>query len=232
MKKFTKLFLSCAAITAVTAAVATSAMAADITGDFTGTYDEATKKVTITSDVTPAEGTQVTFLVFEGEKDVTVDANTIKGIDQGTTIQPANDGLKSDVVTEEGKKKVYTVMLGYDDGTGFKPYSASFTLSGAAGDETEITIGDVDFGGSVNAMDATMIARKATGSTATTGHVGEVYATSDSNFDVTQVIIGDVDLGGSVNAMDATMIARKATGSTATTGHVGETIMIGDEITE
>ena len=142
MKKFTKLFLSCAAMAAVTAAVATSAMAADITGDFTGKYDEETKTVEITTDVTPAEGTQVTFLVFEGEKDVTVDANTIKGIDQGTTIQPANNGLMSDVGTKD-EKTVYTVMLGYDDGTGFKPYTASFTL-GSSGEGVKILVGDTN----------------------------------------------------------------------------------------
>ena len=67
MKKFTKLFLSCAAVAAVTAAVATTAMAAEITGDVEGTFNETDKTVTITT--TAAElgadtSKPVTFLVY------------------------------------------------------------------------------------------------------------------------------------------------------------------------
>ena len=54
MKKFSKLFLSCAAVAAVTAAVATSAMAAgEISATYTAAGENVTAKLTI-----DASGTQ------------------------------------------------------------------------------------------------------------------------------------------------------------------------------
>ena len=48
MKKFSKLFLSCAAVAAVTAAVATSAMAA---GEISAEYSAETASLKITKDI-------------------------------------------------------------------------------------------------------------------------------------------------------------------------------------
>lgn len=66
MKKFTKLFLTCAAVTAVTAAVATTAMAAvDVTGgELTGTYADG--QLSLTGLTEKAE----TVLVLKAEADV------------------------------------------------------------------------------------------------------------------------------------------------------------------
>ena len=148
MKKFTKLFLSCAAVAAVTAAVATSAMAADKT--LTASYEtDATTglgKVTITCD---SQDTTKTLLVLKPGSDKTaVKTTDILQIDQ-------KDGAITEAVipaldeTKEADKGTYTVLVG---GTSGDIYVGTFTIGA-----TPVLIGDADQDKFVDASDATAI---------------------------------------------------------------------------
>lgn len=157
MKKFTKMFLSCAAVAALTAAVATSAMAADVQlkGGLAGTYNDVTGMLTITkpTDMTEDATKEATLLVYDADADVTklegADADKIVGIDQAAKAEFANAGLKG-TPTEAGGKK-YVVALGYYDKAGaFK--IAKGNLFGV-----NVMIGDATLNGKVNVDDATAI---------------------------------------------------------------------------
>ena len=184
MKKFTKLFLSCAAMAAVTAAVATSAMAADITGDFAGTFDETNKTVTITTtaaDLGADTTNDITFLVFKGTDVTAVDDAAVKGIDQGDDVQPENSGLKNDVEEPAEGQDTYTVMIGFyqtSDNT-FTTKKATFKLGTSAGEEFKL--GEVDGDASkLSTNDATCVLGAALGDTTGIGYAGKtVTATAE-----------------------------------------------------
>lgn len=163
MKKFTKLFLSCALVSAMAVTAAASAFAEidatyDITGkDLTGTYTTSSNAITALNltSITPDAGTQVTFLVYKEDASKTeVAAADVIGIDQnaaGTTgdVKPANSGLKDGSVTEtEGKATTYIVKVGYTKGGTFTVAEGKFTVGknagilGDADQDEDITIGD------------------------------------------------------------------------------------------
>lgn len=225
MKKFTKLFLSCAAVAAVTAAVATSAMAAgEITGGVTGdvTVPE-TGAVTITNlsvGETPDPNTQVTFLVFKGTADTDISADSVKGIDQGTAVQPTNNGLKSDVTVPESGQETYTVKVGYYKSGAFKVKSGTFKLGTPAGEE--YTIGDVSGEGDVDSLDAAAILSFDAGYETPTEilNVGKAITIVDagtSGFTATSTIMGDVSGEGDADSLDAAAILSFDAGYTTAT---------------
>lgn len=160
MKKFTKLFLSCAAVAAVTAAVATTAMAADITSSdgLKGSYDAATNKVTLEAPADADTAKEMTFLVFEGETDTSVAAETVIGIDQNTGL-PENTGLIEDsVVGEEDPEVTYTVKLGYyptGENSTFTVLTGTFKAGKSSG--VEVLVGDADDDDDITANDASEI---------------------------------------------------------------------------
>lgn len=144
MKKFTKLFLSCAAAAALTAAVATSAMAAegdvDLKGAITGIYNAGTLTLTAPND----EDAIKTVVVLDAEG-ADEDANTVKiqnknviGIDQVTenTIVVKLDTAKVDTVN-----KKYTVLVG---GSAGQIYEATFGGPNATASYGQVTLGDTD----------------------------------------------------------------------------------------
>lgn len=148
MKKFTKLFLSCAAVAAITAAVATSAMAADpvtLKGQLAGsTYADG--KLTIVAPADMDTTKAATLLVVEGDG-TTVEAAKVEGIDQTASgVAFDKTGLKT--APTEGK---YKVMLGYYDTNGtFK--KATSNLFGAG-----VKIGDANLDDDITLKDATAI---------------------------------------------------------------------------
>ncbi len=165
MKKFTKLFLSCALVSAMAVTAAASAFAAApseatyaITGDLTGTYTTSSNDITSlkvgTTDVELEANSQVTFIVYKEGADTTeLKAEDVLGIDQGTTVQPENKGLKANGVEEtEGVATNYIVKVGYTPkGGDFTVAEGKFTVGKAAtpayivGDadaDDDITIGD------------------------------------------------------------------------------------------
>lgn len=187
MKKFTKLFLSCAAIAAVTAAVATSAMAADITGGLSGTYEDGKLSIVAPNDIDAAKA--ATLLVYDASADVTdLSAETdVVGIDQskaGTAFE--NTGLKGAPTEEDGT--TYVVALGYYTKAG------DFTVTtGKLFSNGQILIGDADQDGFVDGGDATAILKVNVGT----------YTFVDNGEEA-----ADADQDGYVDGGDATAILK------------------------
>lgn len=141
MKKFTKLFLSCAAVAALTAAVATSAMAAegDVDlkgGEITGTYNAGT--LTLTA---PNAADAFKTVVVLDAADVAADPNTVQiqsknviGIDQVTENTIV---VKLDTAKVDADNKKYTVLVG---GSAGEVYTATFGKGG-------VLLGDVTLDG-------------------------------------------------------------------------------------
>ena len=163
MKKFTKLFLSCMAVSAITAAVATSAMAADLTGDVKGSYDES-GKLTITNlaELGIKEGTQATILVVGPNADLTaITEGKIEYINQDAQANVATAwgtvGLKSAPAEEkEETKGTYTVMVGYEPAVaGTEPFvvaKSTFTIGAS-----QLLVGDVNGDARINGPDAVAV---------------------------------------------------------------------------
>ncbi len=168
MKKFTKLFLSCAAVAALTGAIATSAMAADLTA----TYNEpeegaATTTVDITCDSTDATKT---LLVIKGTDLTSIDAEDIIQIDQAETIEKA-------IVAGDLEDGTYTVLMG---GTSGEIYSGTFRI-GSGG----VLIGDVNLSGDITLSDATQIVLHKTSKQLITDESALVAADTNLSGDIT-----------------------------------------------
>ncbi len=142
MKKFSKLFLSCAAVAAVTAAVATSAMAA---GGISATYtaageNETTAKLTI--DASGYTADQKTLLIVPSSVSLDkVTAGDVVQIDQNAEIVDV-------VLPADLKDGTYTVYMGGDG----QVYSDTFRVGAG-----KVLIGDADQDGFVDGGDATAI---------------------------------------------------------------------------
>ena len=193
MKKFSKLFLSCAAVAAVTAAVATSAMAAgEVSATYTPAADGATTaSLKITTNYT---ADQKTLLIVPSS--ITLDkvsADDVVQIDQNADIVdvvlPAN--------LKDGK---YTVYMGGDG----QVYSTNFKV----GNASSVLVGDVNQDASITLGDATAIVRHKTGAATIT--------------DADALIAADTNYDDSITLGDATCIVMYKIGNTAKAGHVGE----------
>ena len=123
MKKFSKLFLSCAAVAAVTAAVATSAMAA---GEISAEYSAETASLKITTKYT---ADQKTLLIVPSSVSLDkVTADDVVQIDQNAEI--VDVALPADL--KDGK---YTVYMGGDG----QVYSDTFRVGAG-----KVLIGDAN----------------------------------------------------------------------------------------
>ena len=141
MKKFSKLFLSCAAVAAVTAAVATSAMAA---GEVSATYTPAETGATTASlkITTKYTADQKTLLIVPSSVSLDkVTADDVVQIDRNAEI--VDVALPADL--KDGK---YTVYMGGDG----QVYSDTFRVGAG-----KVLIGDANQDGYVEAADATAI---------------------------------------------------------------------------
>lgn len=194
MKKFSKLFLSCAAVAAVTAAVATSAMAA---GEISATYtaageNETTAKLTI--DASGYTADQKTLLIVPSSVSLDkVTAGEVVQIDQNAEI--VDVVLPADL--KDGK---YTVYMGGDG----QVYSTNFKV----GNASSVLVGDVNQDASITLGDATAIVRHKTGAAPIT--------------DADALIAADTNYDDSITLGDATCIVMYKIGNTAKAGHVGE----------
>ena len=131
----------------------------DITGGLTGTYTTSSNDITSLQvggqTVELQADSQVTFLVYKKGADATeVKAEDVIGIDQGTTIQPTNKGLKDGSVTETaGTPTTYVVKVGYTPAGGqFTVAEGTFTVGEAA-----YIVGDADGSGKISGADAMAI---------------------------------------------------------------------------
>lgn len=141
MKKFSKLFLSCAAVAAVTAAVATSAMAAgEISATYTAAGENATAKLTIDASGYTADQKTLLIVPSSVSLDKVTDGDVVQ-IDQNAEI--VDVVLPADL--KDGK---YTVYMGGDG----QVYSDTFRVGAG-----KVLIGDANQDGYVEAADATAI---------------------------------------------------------------------------
>lgn len=193
MKKFSKLFLSCAAVAAVTAAVATSAMAAgEVSATYTPAADGATTaSLKITTNYT---ADQKTLLIVPSS--VTLDkvsADDVVQIDQNADIVdvvlPAN--------LKDGK---YTVYMGGDG----QVYSTNFNV----GNVSSVLIGDVNQDTKINLSDATGVVQ----------HAMKVKAITDAD----ALIAADANDDSKINLSDATCIVKYSVKMTDGIGNVGQ----------
>ena len=139
MKKFSKLFLSCAAVAAVTAAVATSAMAA---GEISAEYSAETASLKITTKYT---ADQKTLLIVPSSVSLDkVTADDVVQIDQNAEI--VDVALPADL--KDGK---YTVYMGGDG----QVYSTNFNV----GNASSVLVGDATQDDSIDLDDATAVVK-------------------------------------------------------------------------
>lgn len=164
MKKFSKLFLSCAAVAAVTAAVATSAMAA---GEVSATYTPAETGATTASlkITTKYTADQKTLLIVPSSVSLDkVTADDVVQIDQNAEIVDV-------VLPADLKDGTYTVYMGGDG----QVYSDTFRVGAG-----KVLIGDADQDGFVDGGDATTILKCNVGSVEL---VGDGQAAADADQD-------------------------------------------------
>ena len=164
MKKFSKLFLSCAEVAAVTAAVATSAMAA---GEVSATYTPAETGATTASlkITTKYTADQKTLLIVPSSVSLDkVTADDVVQIDQNAEIVDV-------VLPADLKDGTYTVYMGGDG----QVYSDTFRVGAG-----KVLIGDADQDGFVDGGDATTILKYNVGSVEL---VGDGQAAADADQD-------------------------------------------------
>lgn len=205
MKKFTKLFLSCTAVAAITAALATSAMAADpvalkSSNGIEGTYDTETGVVSLTT-LPNADDAIKTVLVLKpsevsaSDTGITVVAENIIGIDQTAELTE----VKLDASKVNTENNNYTVLVGGSSG---KVYTATFGAGGAG-----LLMGDVDFSEEVDLDDALAVIQHSVKLSPLTGDA---------------LLAGDVDETEKVDLDDALCIIRYSVKFTTDIGLAGQ----------
>lgn len=194
MKKFTKLFLTCAAVTAVTAAVATTAMAADVTGgQLTGTYADG--QLTLTGLTDKAE----TVLVLKAG----TDTKAVKDADILYVNQDEFSTIKLMGAPSEEDAAGAIVLVGYTDDNG-----QFAILQGKIGGGASALIGDVNLDEDISLADATAIVLHYTETKLITDEGAKLAADTNADEDITLA--------------DATCIVNYYVGNTDKAGHVGE----------
>ncbi len=196
MKKFTKLFLSCAAVAAVTAAVATSAMAADKTLTASYSVAEGASVGTVTITCASEDEAKTLLILKPGADKTAIKADDILQIDQAGTIATAT----VPVLDEEADKGTYTVLMG---GTSGDIYEGSFRI-GSGG----VLVGDVNADTKINLTDATGVVK----------HYTKTVVLTDAD----ALTAADANEDEKINLSDATCIVKYYTKSTTGTGIVGE----------
>ena len=196
MKKFTKLFLSCAAVAALTGAVASSAMAAN---ELTATYDAEAGTITI-GDYTDVANDDTLLVLKPGADDTAVKDSDIVQIDQQA------DAFKTVVVgtLEDG---TYTVKIGGDGNI----YTGTFTV-GSQSTTHDVLMGDVNEDKEINSTDALQVMRYEAG-------LSNVVNTADRE------IASDVNADKEINSTDALQVMRYEAGL-STNSNVGKTASV------
>lgn len=193
MKKFSKLFLSCAAVAAVTAAVATSAMAAgEISATYTAAGENATAKLTIDASGYTADQKTLLIVPSSVSLDKVTDGDVVQ-IDQNAEI--VDVVLPADL--KDGK---YTVYMGGDG----QVYSTNFKV----GNASSVLVGDVNQDTKINLSDATGVVQ----------HAMKVKAITDAD----ALIAADANDDSKINLSDATCIVKYSVKMTDGIGNVGQ----------
>lgn len=194
MKKFTKLFLSCAAVAAVTAAVATSAMAADLAGVQYATdknesgAELATGTVTITLPTEFKDATKTLLILKPGADKTNIATAKILQIGQDAytgKVTAKVEALSADNADQTG---TYTVLMGGTEGV---IYEGSFRIGGS-----DRLLGDVEEDKALDAFDCLAIAK----------HAGGVQVITDND----TKLAADANDDAYIDAFDALDVAKKA----------------------
>lgn len=217
MKKFSKLFLSCAAVAAVTAAVATSAMAAGISATY-APADATHETATLTIDASGYTAAQKTLLVLKPGvtlDKIDVDKGDVLQIDQQDGNDTITVALPKDLA--DGK---YTVYMGGDG----QVYSTNFKVG--TGTDEEYIVGDSNSDGKIRTGDANAILwYTVDDDKAVEGksfNVGKKIVTADG-----ELAIGDSNKDGKIRTGDANAILWYTVDDKAVDGksfNVGETV--------
>lgn len=212
MKKFSKLFLSCAAVAAVTAAVATSAMAAgEISATYTAAGENATAKLTIDASGYTADQKTLLIVPSSVSLDKVTDGDVVQ-IDQNAEI--VDVVLPADL--KDGK---YTVYMGGDG----QVYSTNFKVG--TGTDEEYIVGDSNSDGKIRTGDANAISWYTVDDKAVEGksfNVGKKIVTADG-----ELAIGDSNKDGKIRTGDTNAILWYTVDDKAVDGksfNVGETV--------
>jgi len=223
MKKLSKIMLSVAAASVVTAAMAVTAMADDT---ITGTYNNDTGEVTMNGVI--GSGASQTLLVLknvaedESSSDIANDIAYINQIDNNGTFSTfvLDAGLKP---TKAGESVTYNIKIGGTDG---KVQTGTLTIAGDAPATVTIVIGNVsgDETGTINVLDLTQLGRKVKGFTTNIGQSGQVKTKAEGG----TITIGNVsnDDAGTINVLDLTQLGRKVKGFTTNIGQSGQTVEV------
>ena len=215
MKKLSKIILSVAAATVVTAAMAVTAMAADT---ITGTYDNETGVVTMEGVI--GSGKSQTLLVFKNaaEEITSNDIAYINQIDNSGTFSTfmLAAGLKSAAASES---VTYYIKIGGTDGS---VQTGTLTIAGDAPATVTIKIGDVTGDKKINMLDLAQVGRVAKGKARTMGNAGDIKTKPDGS----TVVIGDVTNDKKINMLDLAQVGRVAKGKARTMGNVGDEIEV------
>lgn len=211
MKKFSKLFLSCAAVAAVTAAVATSAMAA---GEISAEYSAETASLKITTKYTADQKTLLVLKPGKTLKTVKVTEGDVIQIDQQDGNDTITVALPKDLA--DGK---YPVYMGGDG----QVYSTNFKVG--TGTDEEYIVGDSNSDGKIRTGDANAILWYTVDDKAVEGksfNVGKKIVTADG-----ELAIGDSNKDGKISTGDANAILWYTVDDKAVDGksfNVGETV--------
>lgn len=214
MKKFTKLFLSCAMVASIAAmaAVAASAEEVALKGDLAGTYDTETGKITVTAPADLDATQAVTFIAYEKKDATTVAADDVVAIEQTVGLPGAADktGVKGKPQVED-EGKTYIVKIGYYNASGFTTKSGELKLSTAAdvlyGDCSGMTTPYVP-DTKQNSADALAILKYANkDAEAQEKMVGDIFIAADV---ATMTNMDKEEGDGKVNTGDATAILKFA----------------------
>jgi len=183
MKKSMKKFMiACAAVSSIAIAAGMSAMAADISAN----YSADNNSIPVATPDGAADGTQMTVLVVPTDKKAAVTDADILYINQAAKGElPATALLKGESLADG----TYSVLVGYYDAAGaFAIAEDTFTIGEAA---PEYTLGDVDDNGKINAADASKVIS---------------HALKKAILNETQQLAADVDKNEKINAADASKI--------------------------
>lgn len=213
MKRFSKIAMSVATVSAMAAAMAISASA--MTADYAEPTGTETGKVNLTG--VTATGAHQTVLVLN--------AVNLQEIAEGNIVQidQKDDGTSfvSVPVGELTKGTTYEVRIG-GNGT---VQTATFTVGGTTPGGTTVTkvIGDADGDDWPDSLDASMILAYDSSNEAESGDVGTELGTLA---DGTIFVIGDADGDEWADSLDASMVLAYDSSNEAESGSVGNEVKV------
>ena len=213
MKKLTKTFLSVAAVSALTAAMAVSASAA-----VSANLDETGEVNKVVLSGVQKTGTSQTILILNEDAQV-VEETMVKAIDQ------RDDGeVFTEIPVGDLEDGTYYVRIGGTELVDGTIQEATFTVGDVGpGVETEvITIGDANLDNAVNTTDVGSILRYANSETTRIGQTGVKRVKEDGS----SITIGDANLDNSVNTTDVGSVLRYANSETTRIGQTGTKVTV------